>query len=60
MADKYDVLRSQTVHKPAWPQIKVINILSQLSGEQFDPALVDILLKNLDRLEQITQDQPCI
>lgn len=60
LADKYDVLRSQTVHKSAWPQIKVINTLSQLSGEQFDPALVDILVKNLDRLEQITQDHPCI
>jgi response regulator RpfG family c-di-GMP phosphodiesterase len=60
LADKYDVLRSKTKHKSAWPQIKVINTISQLSGEQFDPALVDILMKNLDTLEQITQDHPCI
>lgn len=56
LADMYAVLRRKLDDNAPWPQHKLVNAISLQRGEQFDPALVDILLKNLDSVEQIIRE----
>ncbi len=58
IADVYDALRSKLYHKEAWPLEKVLKVFKEQRGKQFDPQLVDILLDNIDRIEQIQQSYP--
>lgn len=49
LADVFDALSSTRVYKEAFDEDLVCQILMQESGHHFDPELVDILLKNLDK-----------
>ena len=41
LADVYDALTSRRVYKDAMPHRKVVEIITQGSGTQFDPAVVE-------------------
>lgn len=58
IADVYDALRSKLYYKDSWPLDKVIEVFKSERGKQFDPQLVDILLDNIDRIEEIQQRYP--
>jgi len=46
LSDVYDALRSKRVYKEAFAHQKALGIIAQGRGSHFDPALVDIFLKN--------------
>ena len=48
VADVFDALGSERVYKKAWPLDKIIALFKAERGKHFDPALVDILLNDLD------------
>lgn len=48
LADVFDALASERCYKPAWPLEKVLKLLKEESGHQFEPKLVDILLDHID------------
>ena len=53
LADVFDALSSRRVYKPAFAMEKVVGILREERGGHFDPALVDMLIENLDEAEAI-------
>lgn len=48
LADVFDSLGSRLSYKEPWSQEMVVQALRDGSGQQFEPALVDLLLANLD------------
>ncbi|WP_079435367.1 HD domain-containing phosphohydrolase [Zoogloea sp. LCSB751] len=53
VADVYDALISRRVYKPAIPHSKVVAIIAEERGRQFDPDMVDAFLRVADQFEQI-------
>jgi response regulator RpfG family c-di-GMP phosphodiesterase len=53
IADFYDALLSARVYKEAWSHDKVIEMIREESGAKFDPAVVAIMLENIDEFEKI-------
>lgn len=51
--DAYDSLRNSRSYKTAWPLEKTVTTLKDAAGKQFDPALIDLFLKNINRFELI-------
>lgn len=51
--DAYDALRNKRSYKPAWSLEETVDTLKNAAGKQFDPALVDLFLKHIDRFEVI-------
>ncbi len=49
IADVFDALGSDRVYKKAWELEKIITLFEEEKGKHFDPSLVDIFLKNLDK-----------
>ncbi len=45
VADCYDAMTSDRPYRKGMPKKKVLNILKQNSGKQFDPQVIDIFLK---------------
>lgn len=58
LADVFDALGSDRCYKKAWPLPEIIELIRQERGQQFDPALVDILLNNLDAFLAIRDAYP--
>ncbi|MBU2880037.1 DUF3369 domain-containing protein [Aliiglaciecola lipolytica] len=58
IADVYDTLRSKLNYKEAWPLDKVLDTFKEARGKQFEPKLVDILLENIEKIENIQQQYP--
>jgi HD-GYP domain-containing protein (c-di-GMP phosphodiesterase class II) len=58
VADVYDALRSRRSYKDPMPEEKVLEILTENAGSQFDPAMVDALLHSLDVLHAIADRYP--
>ena len=58
LADVFDALGSERCYKKAWPLPKIIELIQAERGQQFDPALVDILLNNLDTFLAIRDAYP--
>lgn len=48
VADVFDALTSQRVYKPAFPLDEALDLMRQGKGSHFDPAIVDLLLANID------------
>ena len=48
VVDVWDALSTARPYKPAYPQDKVLSILSKGRGTEFDPALVDLFLQVLE------------
>ncbi|GAA0550962.1 DUF3369 domain-containing protein [Rheinheimera aquimaris] len=58
LADVFDALGSDRCYKKAWPLPDIIELIRQERGQQFDPALADILLNNLDDFLAIRDAYP--
>ena len=48
LADVFDALASERVYKQAWPLEDILKLIREQRGKHFDPALVDLLLENLN------------
>ncbi len=58
VADVFDALSSRRCYKTAWPLQDVIAYFSEQRGKQFDPALVDLLIANVDEVVEIRGRYP--
>jgi len=43
--DIWDALRSDRPYRAAWPEQKVIDFISSLSGTHLEPSVVDLFLR---------------
>ncbi|MFH1726949.1 MAG: HD domain-containing phosphohydrolase [Pseudomonadota bacterium] len=48
LADVFDALSSARYYKPPWPDDKIIKVIKENSGTQFDPEMVDSFLDIFD------------
>ena len=48
VADVFDALYHKRCYKEAWPLEDIIELFKKERGKHFDPALVDLVLKNID------------
>lgn len=55
VADVFDALSNDRCYKKAWPHEDVIKFFEQERGKQFDPNLVDLLLKNMEKISVIQE-----
>ncbi len=53
LVDVYDALCSARVYKEAWDESKVLSIIKEGSGLQFDPELVEIFFASMDIIRSI-------
>lgn len=58
LADVFDALGSDRCYKKAWPLEDIIELIRRERGQQFDPALADILLNHLDAFLAIRDAYP--
>jgi response regulator RpfG family c-di-GMP phosphodiesterase len=58
LADVFDSLGSQLSYKEPWSPEMVATAIREGSGRQFEPALVDLLLANLDAFNALRQLHP--
>jgi len=56
LADVYDALVCARVYKSAMPYEEAIKILTEGSGSQFDPVIVDAVVKIQDQFEKISRN----
>ena len=55
LADVYDALSSQRIYKEAWDQEKVLTLIREESGKQFDPDVVEAFFSCLPSIQAIAQ-----
>ena len=55
LADVFDALTSERPYKSAWPIDKAVNLISEESGQHFDPELVDVFLAELPQIIDINE-----
>ena len=53
LADVYDALSTKRVYKPAFEQEKCIKIITEGSGTQFDPIIVEAFIKVQDKFYEV-------
>jgi response regulator RpfG family c-di-GMP phosphodiesterase len=58
LADVYDALRHNRCYKDAWDQNEAVKWVQEQSGTKFDPNLVKVFIKALDKVEKIIADYP--
>ncbi|HCA26667.1 MAG TPA: hypothetical protein DEP05_03335 [Betaproteobacteria bacterium] len=58
VADVFDALGSRRSYKEPWPLEKIVELLREQRGVQFDPAIVDWVLGNLDQMTAIRDAFP--
>jgi HD-GYP domain-containing protein (c-di-GMP phosphodiesterase class II) len=58
VADVFDALTHERVYKKAWPIEQVRDYLREVSGHHLDPHYVDLLIKNLDKADEINSRWP--
>ena len=58
LADVYDALSSARCYKEAWDEEKILSIIKEESGKQFDPELVEIFLEIFDTIKSIQERYP--
>ncbi len=56
LVDVFDALASKRCYKDAWPMEKVVQLIRDQSGSHFDPAVVEVFEKKLDKL-LVVQDK---
>ncbi len=60
VADVFDALANDRCYKKAWPLDRILELFKNERGRQFDPALVDLLIENIEEVQKIQllyQDQ---
>ena len=55
VADVFDALTQKRVYKEAWPLDKVLTLLKEERGKQFDPRLIDLFFENIDEITQVIE-----
>jgi len=55
LLDVYDALCSARVYKEAWDEPKVLSVIEESSGKQFDPELVEIFFNSLDIIHSVKE-----
>lgn len=58
LADVFDALGCKRCYKEAWPEEKVLNVLREERGRQFDPRLIDLFFAYLDAFLEIKHSFP--
>jgi response regulator RpfG family c-di-GMP phosphodiesterase len=58
LADVFDALGSDRCYKNAWSLEEILALIQEESGKHFDPALVQILMDNLDDITDIRDNHP--
>ncbi|NOX90675.1 MAG: HD domain-containing protein [Calditrichaeota bacterium] len=58
LADVYDALSSRRVYKEAWDENKVLDVIAEERGKQFDPTVVDCFFERLDVIRSIAIRYP--
>jgi putative two-component system response regulator len=58
LVDVYDAVSNRRHYKEPWPEDKVVELIRDGSGVHFDPYLVDLFLRNLDRFRTILTANP--
>jgi response regulator RpfG family c-di-GMP phosphodiesterase/serine/threonine protein kinase len=58
VADVYDALRCRRLYKPALPHAAAIQIITQNSPGQFDPAILDVFKQVAARFDAIFRETP--
>ncbi|GIU16661.1 transcriptional regulator [Shewanella colwelliana] len=58
LADVVDALVSKRCYKESWPLADALDYVKSQRGIHFDPALIDVLFANLDKLDDIYQRYP--
>jgi response regulator RpfG family c-di-GMP phosphodiesterase len=58
LADVYDALGSRRSYKEPWSEAQIVAQIRENSGRQFDPALVELLLANLDTFKALREQFP--
>ncbi len=53
VVDVFDALTSHRPYKEAWSFEKAINLLKEESGKHFDPKIVELFIKNIDKIKEI-------
>ena len=55
IADVFDALGSDRVYKKAWSDEEIFSYLKDESGKQFDPNLIDIFFRHIDKFIEIRE-----
>lgn len=58
VADVFDALNSRRCYKEGWPLEKTLDLMHEQSGKHFDPFLIKLFQKNLDRILDICKRFP--
>ena len=58
VADVFDALTHERCYKDAWPIDQVRDYLQEVAGKHLDPQYVDLLIRNLDKAEDINRRWP--
>ena len=58
LADVFDALGSTRCYKQPWPLERILEHITDERGRHFDPALVDVFLKNISEFCKIRQLLP--
>lgn len=53
IADVYDALGNDRVYKKKWELEKILKLVKEESGKQFDPVLVELFVENIDKFEEL-------
>lgn len=56
IADVYDALRSERSYKKAFSKEKSRTIIAESSGSHFDPVIVNIFFKCIDKIEAVSKE----
>lgn len=58
VADVFDALGSRRCYKEPWPLEKIIGLLKEESGKQFDPMIVEWVINNIDNMKEVRKLYP--
>lgn len=58
VADVYDALCSPRCYKEAWDEERVLRVMREEAGKQFDPELIEIFFDNLATISQLRTMYP--
>ncbi len=58
VADVFDALSHARCYKEAWPIDQVASYLREVAGKHLDPEYVEILIRNIDKAEEINRRLP--
>lgn len=53
IADVYDAIRSKRCYKDAMPEAKVLAILGESSGKDFDPELINVFMSSVEAIQAV-------